>query len=48
MKSPPEKPSVFQGEYFPPDHSIRLRKRLLAAAQREYISAESLAEDLLD
>jgi hypothetical protein len=48
MKSPPEKPSVFCGEYFPPDHTIRMRKRLLAAALREYISAQCLAEDLLE
>jgi hypothetical protein len=48
MKKPPEKPSVFQGEWFPPEHTIRMRKRLLAAALREYISAESLAEDLLE
>jgi hypothetical protein len=48
MKSPPKKPSVFHGEYFPPDHTINMRKRLLAAVCREYISAGSLAEDLLE
>lgn len=45
---PAEKPSVFQGEYYPPEHSIKLRKRLLAAALREYITPDSLAKDLLD
>jgi hypothetical protein len=48
MESPPKKPSVFHGEWFPPDHSINMRKRLLAAVCREYISASSLAEDLLE
>ena len=48
MKAPPGKPSVFCGEYGPPDHTIRMRKRLLTAALREYISAQSLAEDLLE
>src|SRR4051812_19085512 len=48
LKSPPEKPSVFHGEWFPPEHTINMRKRLLAAVCREYISAQSLAEDLLE
>lgn len=48
MKAPPEKPSMFCGEYFPPEHTIRMRKRLLASVLREYISSQSLAEDLLD
>jgi uncharacterized protein YfaA (DUF2138 family) len=48
LKAPPEKPSVFWGEYFPPEHSIRMRKRLLAAVLKEYISAECLAEDILE
>lgn len=48
MQAPPEKPSVFCGQWFPPDHSIQMRKRLLAAILREYISPQSLAEDLLE
>lgn len=48
MKAPPEKPSVFCGEWCPPEHSIRLRKRYLAAVLREYISPSQLAEDLLE
>jgi hypothetical protein len=47
LQSPPEKPSVFHGEWFPPQHTIDMRKRLLAAVCREYISPQSLAEDLL-
>jgi hypothetical protein len=35
-------------EWYPPDHTIRMRKRLLAAALREYISPSSLAEDVLE
>ncbi len=48
MKAPPEKPSVFQGEWCPPEHTIRMRKRHLAAVLREYISPQCLAEDLLE
>lgn len=48
MKSPPQKPSVFCGEYFPPEHTIRMRKRLLADALREYITPQCLAEDILE
>ena len=48
MKQPPEKPSVFCGEWYPPGPAIRMRKRLLAGVLREYISAQSLAEDMLE
>jgi len=48
MSAPPEKPSVFQGQWFPPDHAIDMRKRLLAAVCREYISPDALAADLID
>jgi hypothetical protein len=27
LQSPPGKPSVFHGEWFPPDHTIKMRKR---------------------
>jgi hypothetical protein len=47
MEAPPEKPSVFCGEWFPSEHSVAMRRRLLAAAMREYISAQCLAEDVL-
>lgn len=47
LSQPPEKPSVFQGEWNPSDHSERLRKRVLAAVLREYMSPEDLAADLL-
>ena len=47
-RQPVGKPSVFQGEYYPPEHSIRLRKRMLAAALREYIGPTSLAQDLIE
>jgi hypothetical protein len=39
---------MFHGELFPPEHSVQMRKRLLAAACREYISPQSLANDLLE
>ncbi len=48
MNAAPEKPTVFWGQHFPPDYTIRMRKRLLAAVLKEYISAESLAEDILE
>ncbi len=48
LKQQPEKPSLFQGEWYPPQHTIDMRKRLLAAVLREYISPRSLAEDLLE
>lgn len=48
MNAPPEKPSMFQGEWCPPEHAIHMRRRLLAAVMREYISPESLAEDVLE
>lgn len=48
MQQQPEKPSVFQGRWYPPEHTIEMRKRLLAAVLREYISPSSLAEDLLE
>ena len=37
MKQPPEKPSVFQGKWYPPEHTIEIRKRLLAALLRKYV-----------
>jgi len=48
MKQPPEKPSMFHGEWYPPQHTIDMRKRLLAAILRDHVSPESLAEDLLE
>jgi hypothetical protein len=48
MEAPPQKPSVFCGEKSPSDHNIRMRKRILAATLREYISPSCLAEDLLE
>jgi len=48
LAAPPEKPSVLQGQWFPPEHSIEMRRRLLAGVCREYISPDSLAADLLD
>jgi len=39
---------VFQGEWYPSEQTIRMRKRLLAATLREYISAQCLAEDILE
>ena len=48
MNAPPEKPSMFRGEWYPPEHTIRMRKRVLAAVMREYISPQALAEDVLE
>jgi len=48
MKSPPEKPSVFCGEGYGSEHSVRMRKRLLASVLREYTSAQLLANDILE
>ena len=46
--APPEKPSMFSGKRYPPQTTIDIRKRLLAAAMREYISPQQLAHDMLE
>ncbi len=38
---------MFRGVWYPPEQSIEMRNRLLAAAMREYISPESPAEGVL-